>query len=654
MPYAHHIPASLTREYLLVSGSGAYCAGTLSGCNTRKYHGLLVMQQADNEYHVLLSSLEETLVTDDQSWQLDTHHYSPGVLYPEGFNLISSCSTIPVPQWTFRCGEMELQKTLLITEQNILLIRYTLTGPVKNAILRLKPLLACRNAHGLQYASPAFNTEISTRKNGAHFSNSLFIHTSRKSIFMASPCWYYNTIYKEERARGYDYQEDLWCPGQFEMQLTTGKSLILAAGTTPCAAAASEKNFNSLLEALPAPSSFHEKLELAAHRFLIRNSRHLHIKAGYYWFGEWGRDTCIALPGLTLLNGNYEAFREIAGNLLKDLRRGLLPNTGSGAFAQYSAADVSLWFIYALQQYDNLCTEATDIWEIYGPALRSILENYLHGTDFGIGVEEDGLLAAEQQGYALTWMDAIYKGVPVTPRAGKPVELNALWYNAVCFCIQLAHAAEDRDFIVTWSPYAEKVQHAFIHAFWDEQRQYLADCVHGDARDWSVRPNQIFAVSLPYSPLPAHMKKAITGKVKDELLTPRGLRTLSPSDPRYCGHYGGDPYQRDAAYHQGTVWPWLLAHFTEASCKVYGKDALPQLKEIYAGMERTLEEYCMQNIPEVFDGDPPHAPGGAVAQAWSVAALIRMKFLIDWYESSVRVDKMPHISPHLLNKTNEL
>lgn len=642
MPLAINIPTTLSREYLLVSGSGAYCAGTLSGCNTRKYHGLLAEQQANNEYHVLLSSLEETVIAGDQSWLLDTHRYSPGILYPEGFRLISRCNTIPVPQWTFRCGDIEIQKTILLTEQKVLLIRYTLAGPAKNVVLRLKPLLACRNAHGLQHASSSFNMDISVLPNGARFSNALFMHSSGTGIFKPDPSWYYNTMYSEEQARGYDHYEDLWCPGQFEINISSGRSVILAASSTDCAAASSEKYFNRLLETLPRPGSFYEKLELAAHQFLIRGSQHLHIKAGYYWFGEWGRDTCIALPGLTLLNGNHAAFLEITGNLLKDMQNGLIPNTGSGPHAQYNAADVSLWFIHALQQYDHFSAGATNLWEVYGPSLRHILENYLHGTSSGIGVQEDGLLAAEQDGQALTWMDAVYNGIPMTQRAGKPVELNALWYNAVCFCLQLAHTAEDRDFLAAWAPYAEKVRHAFLHAFWDEEKQYLADCVHGDTRDWSVRPNQVLAVSLPYSPVPGYVGKAIMDKVRNELLTPRGLRTLSPQDPRYCGHYGGDQYQRDAAYHQGTVWPWLLGHFTEASCKVYGKDALPQLREIYAGMENTMQEYCMQTIPEVFDGDPPYKPGGAVAQAWSVAELLRMKYLIEQY-ASVSVNETPEI-----------
>jgi predicted glycogen debranching enzyme len=304
----------------------------------------------------------------------------------------------------------------------------------------------------------------------------------------------------------------------------------------------------------------------------------------------------------------------------------------------YNTIDASLWLIWALQEYVHYRQAAAEVWNNYSTHLTSILHHYKTGTHYGIRMDEDGLITGGQEGYSLTWMDAIVDGVPVTQRMGKPVEINALWYNAVCFCLQLALEADDKAFISEWEHYPRKLSEAFVNCFWDPEKNYLADCVNGTYKDWSVRPNQLFAVSLPYSPLTEEMQAAVMNKIKEELLTPRGLRSLSPADLRYRGHYGGDMPSRDRAYHQGTVWPWLLAHFAEGYLKVYKREALPLLKELYNGMAPALDELCLYSIAEVYEGDEPHKAGGAVAQAWSVAELLRLNDLINQYEQSTTIN----------------
>ncbi|WP_341838686.1 amylo-alpha-1,6-glucosidase [Chitinophaga pollutisoli] len=324
-------------------------------------------------------------------------------------------------------------------------------------------------------------------------------------------------------------------------------------------------------------------------------------------------------------SGNFRLFEKIADALIADLKEGLLPNMGSGEHATYNAADASLWFIWALTEYHrhNVSPEMR-VWDRYGPVVKSILSRYREGTHNGIRMDSDGLLEAVSPGMALTWMDAVCNGTPVTPRMGKAVELNALWYHAVCFALDLAAESEDMQFVREWKALPELCARSFVSVFWDEGKQYLADCVTDGVADWSVRPNQIFAVSLKYSPLPETIQRLVADKVAEELLTPRGLRTLSAGDPHYHGRYSGNQLQRDQAYHQGTIWPWLLGHFTDAYLRVYGGDALPLLQEIYEGMAVVLEEYGLYSVAELYDGDYPYRPGGTIAQAWSVAELIRM------------------------------
>lgn len=634
-------PATATsREYLQVAAKGAYAASTICGCNSRKYHGLLVapQPQIDNDHHVLLSALEETLLCESTAWRLNTQRYT-GVYYPDGNRYIREFYASPLPQWIYSCGHAVVKKELLFAAaENTLLIRYTLLEAPCPVTLRLTPLLAFRNMHWLSKKNEHVNHHITEVAGGIATTlypgyTPVYLQLSGCPGFTHAADWYYNIEYPEEQQRGYDFHEDLYTPGYFEVPLAPGQSVVFAAGTRESRPDACEEQFRQLLSSQTVPHTTKEYLLQAARQFILHTPAGTIVKGGYYWFGAWGRDTCISLPGLTLLTGNVSLFRQVADTLLADLKDGLLPNAGKGEQAIYNTVDASLWLVWALQQYARYSRNAAAVWETYGHYLAAILWHYRQGTRYGIQMDENGLITAGQEGYALTWMDAIVDGVPVTPRRGKAVEVNALWYNAVCCCLQLARAAGDEDFIQAWESLPEQICASFTRCFWDGDKKYLADCVQDEQQDWSVRPNQLLAVSLPFSPLTPEQQAAVMDKVRDELLTPRGLRTLSPEDERYCGHYGGDQPTRDRAYHQGTIWPWLLAHFAEAYLEVYREHALPLLETIYEDMTPALQECCLYSVAEVFDGDYPYKAGGAVAQAWSVAELLRFRHIIDTFKT---------------------
>lgn len=628
-----------SREVILSSNNGTYAATTLCGYNSRKYHGLFVapQPQLDDDNYVLLSSLDESVINDGQIWRLSTHCYH-NVYYPEGFRHIGTFNNNYHPTWTYRLGNMLLVKEwFFLTMDNTIYIKYTLKEADTPVILQLMPLLAFRNMHTLTHRNNQLNGAVMPVKDGISVQlypgyTPLYLQTSGNARFVAKADWYYNFSYPEEQEKGYDYQEDLYTPGYFELEIKPYQPVIIGIGVKEADMEKTGLRISQLQKGRERSETICDYLRRSPSPFIINKDKRTIIKAGYYWFGSWGRDTCISLPGLTLLTGEVYYFRKIADTLLRDMKMGIIPNTGYGNNAVYNTADASLWLIWAMQQFSKYYITGEKLWEIYGPALATIMEYYRLGSLFGIRMEDDGLIYAGEPGYALTWMDAIVDNQPVTPRYGKAVEINALWYNAVCFCLKIAAEAGDKDYVKKWAVYPEKIRNSFVCAFWNDNRNYLADYVNGSYKDWSVRPNQLFAVSLPFSPLTGDQQKAVIDNIKGELLTPRGLRTLSPRDAGYQGHYCGTQSARDMAYHQGTVWPWMLAHFAEGYLRVYKHQGLRLLEEIYYGLTPALKEHCLYSVAEVFDGDFPHKAGGAVAQAWSVAELLRFRNLLNNYK----------------------
>ncbi len=631
---------SLSREIIRSNRAGSYASSTIINCNTRKYHGMLVTLQPgiDNENHVLLSSLDETIIQREADFNLSIHKYPGGVYNPKGHKYVTDFVTEPIPKLTYRVGGVVLTKEMIFTtSEDRMIIKYTLEDAHSSTKLRLRPFLAFRNVHRLSKQNIFVEKKYEKIGNGIKVRmylgyTDLFLQISRTNDYTHVPEWYYNIEYQEEMERGYEYQEDLYVPGYFECEIAKGESIYFSAGISEINPSGIKRAYNLELKKRIPRNNFENCLFNSAHQFIVKKGSKVEIIAGFPWFGRWGRDTFISLPGLTLVTGEYKTCKSVIDSMIADLKGPLFPNLGSGGNSAYNSVDASLWFFWALQQYAEFTKTQDQIWKEYGKKMKLILEGYRAGTQFNIHMDENGLIYAGEPGKALTWMDAIVHGKPVTPRIGFAVEINALWYNAVCFSIEMAKLGGNKAFVKAWTPIRDRIPDAFIQTFWNPAKKYLADYVNGDYKDWSERPNMVFVTSLPYSPVNEDICKDVLNTVKQELLTPRGLRTLSPKNPIYKGTYYGDQAQRDLAYHQGTVWPWLLGHFTEGYLKIYGKTGLPFIKALYQGFEPVMTENGIGTISEIYDGDPPHTARGAISQAWSVAELLRIHWLIKKYE----------------------
>ena len=622
------------REWLLTNRKGSYASSTLLNCNTRKYHGLLVVSAENDEDFLMLSALDESLDDGFDVHKLSTHEFS-GALSPQGYQSLESFEYGDICTWKFRAGKSLLKKELLLCrEENRVLIRYTLEESEQDQVtLSLNPLLAMRNTHTLRKADFFAEIKLDLVQGGISAdmpgsSPELYLQCSDNTKFVENRDWYLNFHYAREKERGYDPNEDLFCPGYFQANISKGESAIFSAGVAEISLKHMVKIFGREAAIANYPANADEYLAHAAAQFFSNCDGRCEIRAGFPWFGRWGRDTFIALPGLTLSLNKAGLCKDVLKSCEEQFVDGLFPNMGHGTQAAYNSADAPLWFIWAVQQYAAHTDEPKHTWRLFGSTIKHILNHYKNGTRFGIYTRPNGLLHGGEPGLALTWMDAVVDGKPVTPRTGFAVELNALWYNAVCFALKLAESSGDTAFAQAWPYRAHLISAAFVEAFWDPSRGYLADVVNENGRDWSFRPNQIFAVSLPYSPLNGQMQKLVVDAVKRELLTSRGLRTLTPTHPAYRAHYEGDLHSRDTSYHQGTVWPWLLGAFGEAYLRVYDKKALPLLSSVVREMEYELRNYGIGTVPEVYDGNEPHRAGGCISQAWSVAELIRLRQLI--------------------------
>jgi predicted glycogen debranching enzyme len=631
---------SLQREVLLTNRAGGYCSTTIVCCNTRKYHGLLVLPVAGfgEENHVLLSSLSETIVQHEKSFNLGIHKY-PGTYYPRGHKYIVDFSYEPVFTLLYRVGGVLLKKEIaMVHDEARVMIRYTLLEAHSDTLLRLKPFLAYRGIHDLGKANRMANTRHEAVAGGIRsclYSGfpPLHLQASGEHAFVPVPDWYYNIEYNEERARGYDFQEDLFVPGYFEIPLREGESVIFSASTREEDPARLPAAFDGAIKSRAPRDDFESCLRYSASQFIARSGKDTEVVAGYPWFGRWGRDTFIALPGVTLAAGNdTKTCREVLDTMARQLQHGLFPNIGKPPYAAYNSVDAPLWFFWALQQYE--AAAGADVWKLYGAKMKSILAAYRDGINPGIRVTGDGLVWAGLPGKALTWMDAVVDGKPVTPRAGLAVEINALWYNAVCYALQLAGQAGDQRFTREWQEMPDKIRERFNATFWYEEGKYLADYVDEAGQNTWVRPNQLFACSLAYSPLTDDMKWGVLDVIRRELLTPRGLRTLSPRDPAYTGSYEGDQRTRDAAYHQGTAWPWLIGAYVEANLKLRGRQFLPVARELLSAFEEDISLHGICSIAEVYDGNPPRRPNGSISQAWSVGEVLRALSLVKALEGA--------------------
>ena len=626
---------SLNREMLRSNRAGSYASTTIIGCNTRKYHGLLVTQQPqlDGGMHVLLSLLDETIIQHDQEFNLAIHKYKGEKYSPKGHKYVTDFNIDTNLRITYRVGGVVFTKEMMFAGvSDSIIIKYTLVEAHSPTKVRFKPFLAYRNIHALSKANNDVERKYDAIPNGIKvrmYQGYPYLHLqfSKPNEYVHAPDWYFDFEYMREKARGYEALEDLYTPGYFEMPVNVGESIYFMASLEEEDPKTFGRMFAHELKKRINRDSFESCLKNAAEQFIVKRGKKIEIVAGFHWFGEVTRDTFIALPGLTLVQGDFKTFKAILDNALSEMRGPLFPNAVNGNRIEYNSVDASLWLFWALQQYIRYSGDKT-VWKNYGSHLKLILNSFREGAPNNIHMLGNGLLYAGYPGQPVTWMDAVVEGKPVTPRTGLAVEVNALWYNAICFALELAENAGDKEFVNSWKPVAEKFPAAFVDTFWYKEKNYLYDYVLDDFRDKSVRPNQVFATSLPYSPLTDDQRKGVLDCVKSELLTPRGLRTLSPKNPAYKSEYTGTISQRDMAYHQGSVFPWLFGHFAEGWLKLYEQGGVGYIKKIYDGFEEVVMEHGIGTISELYDGDPPYRASGAISQAWSVSELLRVHYLL--------------------------
>lgn len=629
---------SLSREAIRSNRAGSYASTTISGCNTRKYHGLLIcpLEYMDGENHVLLSSLDATVIQHDKAFNLGIHKYEGDNYAPKGHKYLRDFEAEKGSKMTFRVGGVVLSReTMLVQKKEQILVKYTLEDAHSETKLQLRPFLAFRNVHKLSKANLHLNRQYSVVENGIcskmyeGYPN-LFMQVSKAVDFVPVPDWYYNVEYMEEQKRGYEYKEDLYVPGYFELTIKKGESVIFSASLEEEKTAGLKRKFQSE-SALRTPlDSFKNCLVNSAQQFFVRTSKKTEMIAGFPWYGIRARDTFIALPGLAMSLGDFKSAKVVIDTLVGRLRDGLFPGSGKAGYEFYNSIDAPLWFIWTLQQY-AVYDPSFDVWRKYKKPILEIFNAFRNGTSFGIGMNENGLIYGGEDGIPVTWMDAMVHGRPITPRKGFPVEANALWYNAVSQLV-LWTKQSDPTISAEWEMIGVQIQKSFVEKFWSQQKGYLADYVDGDYADFAVRPNMVIATSLPFSPLTVEMKKGVLDIVKGELLTPRGLRTLSPKNPAYKGIIDGDQEKRERASHQGSVYAWLLEHFVQGYLDVHKRSGIKLVNELYAGFEENMTERGVGTISELFDGNPPYNPKGAISFASSVASLLRIGEKIEKFQ----------------------
>jgi predicted glycogen debranching enzyme len=639
---------ALTREWLETNGIGGFASSTIVGLNTRRYHGLLVAATHPPVGRMLLlSKLEETLIVGGRRVELSANRY-PGLVHPEGYRLLAHFELDPFPVFTYRTEGIELEKTVfMIHGENTTVVQYELKGaahalparvlPIR---LELRPLLAFRDYHALTHENGAIDPRVDVEPTSVAvrpYRDLPPLHISHGGGHVTpTGYWYRRFEYDAERARGLDCVEDLFNPCVLTFDLDR-RPLVIAASTRPVdrGRAAQAKRVEverrrAIVASSPTPDAFTCTLVDAADRFIVTRGTGKTVIAGYHWFSDWGRDTMIALPGLTLATSRADVARSILRELLRHADRGMIPNRfpDAGEKPEYTAADASLWLFHAVQMFLVHTEDDAFVRASLYDGLSDIIDWHVRGTRHGIHVDDDGLLMAGPATVPLTWMDVKIGHWLVTPRHGKPVEVESLWYNALRLMEQLAQRYGDESRRVQYRDLARRARRSFNRLFWNPAAGCLYDVVDGARCDDSIRPNQVLALSMPFTMVSRAKAVSILDVVERGLLTPYGLRTLAPTDRRYCGRYDGDARSRDAAYHQGTVWPWLLGPFVTACLRVHRTaGARAKVDTWLQPFRNHLSEAGLGQISEVFDGDPPHRPGGCIAQAWSVAELLRVALM---------------------------
>ncbi|MBR3473122.1 MAG: glycogen debranching enzyme family protein [Prevotella sp.] len=632
-----NLEESLGRELIRTNRSGAYSSSTIVDCNTRKYHGLLVVPvpELDDENHVLLSSLDATVIQHGAEFNLGLHKYQGNNYSPKGHKYIREFDCGKVPTTIYRVGGVILKKEVVFQHyEDRILIRYTLEDAHSATTLRFRPFLAFRSVRQFTHENSVASREYTEVDNGiktcmyAGYPD-LYMQFSKKNVFHFQPDWYRGVEYPKEQERGYASNEDLYVPGYFEMDIKKGESIVFSGSTSKISSRNLKKLFDEEVAMRAPRDNFFHCLVNAAHQFHNREANDdRYILAGYPWFKCRARDTFIALPGLTLAIEEQDYFELVMKTAEKELRN-FMAGKPAGKIYEMEQPDVPLWAIWAVQQYAKEAGDEKCL-KMYGQLVHDIVEFIEKGKHPNLKLEDNGLVSTEGREKAVTWMNSTANGRPVVPRTGFVVEFNALWFNALKFCAKLARMNNDEEAADRLEKMAEQTKAAFVDTFLNDYG-YLYDYVDGNMIDWSVRPNMIFAVALDYSPLSNDQKKSVLDICTRELLTPKGLRSLSPKSGGYNPMYVGPQTQRDYAYHQGTAWPWLGGFYMEACLKLYKRTRISFVERQMVGYEDEMMLNCIGTIPEMSDGNPPFRARGAMSFAMNVAEVLRTLNMLEKY-----------------------
>ena len=630
---------SLKREIIAANESGAYCNTSIVTCNTRRYHGLLAVpvDELGGGRYMLLSSLDESLVLRGKQFNLGIHCY--GDTYdPKGHKYIVDFDMNPVPVVTYKVGGILFTKTIMMVPDNDqVLIKYELLEAPSKLTLTLKPFLAFRSVHSLTAQNSEAYTGYDQIDNGVAFRlyngfPYLNMQLSGQSAFKSQPYWYSGVTYSDEYRRGFDCREDLFVPGMFSVEMKPGDSVVFSASVNEVNSKGLKRKFTDTLKKMGTIENYHDLLVHNANMFKQCKDGKMRINAGYSWL-ETGllRETIASLPGLTLYaDGSCADFENILDTLISDEQDRLYRRT--------TQCEAPLRLTDIIQQYIRFSGKEKQIWKKYGQVLKAIIESYAPGCRKEIAMHPNGLLWAQMDGVALSWMNAYVHGHPVTERAGYQIETNAYWYNALCFAIDMEnkYGLKKSLFIDKWSPVRDLVKENFQPTFWRPEWGYLVDYVGNGPQDQAVRPNILIPLYLEYCPVDDEVVSEVVMTINDELLTKRGLRSLSPRNDAYRGVYEGSQIDRDLAYHQGCAFPELLAPYIDLCFRMMGDAFYGRAKYLVEGFYEDISKHGVGCFSELYDGDPPHEPHGAIASAMSTAALLHIEHVMNQYKKEGR------------------
>ena len=631
-----NLEKSLTKELLRTNRSGAYSSSTLTGCNTRKFHGHLVIPipEMDSDNHILLSSLDETIIQHGAEFNLGVHEYEGGHFSPNGHKYIREFKCEVIPSTIYRVGGVIISKEqLMVANESRVITKYTLLQAHSATTIRFKPFLAFRSVHTLSKANDMANADAGQAKKGAAYKlypayPNLYIQFSKQPNYTHAPNWYNNIMYAKEQERGFPYTEDLLVPGTFEMPIKKGESIYVSAGISEISPTSLKKIWEEELEKRHARTDMYQCLRNAAVQFRHKENGETYLLAGYPWFNVRARDEFIAMVGCTLGIGDKEAFETLAESVIKEFSN--FVETGkTNVIKELDSPDALLWFVWALQQYISDSSTGS---ETERRVVLDIVNYILQGKHPNLTLDDNGLLKIEGKNVPMTWMNATEDGKPITPRTGYVVEINALWYNALCFASALAAnptltANTALATSTELEAQAQKTAESFVNTFWNGL--YLYDYVDGDYKDVEVRPNMILAVSMPYSPLSRQQQKSVLDVCTRELLTTKGLRSLSPKSGSYRPNYVGGMLERNRNYHNGPVWPWFTGAYAESYLKIHKQGGISFVERLLIGMEAEMKKLCIGTLSELHDGNPPFKGHGAMSYAPTVGEILRTLALLN-------------------------